>query len=169
VRLERDDGHGDSGSGRKRPVRRPATAGSTTPSARRCDEHVATMVVANEGREVVGAAAVELYADGALLRSVVVNPTVHGRGLAHRLTEAVLTVAKLQGSPTAFLLTTTAENFFPRLGFERISRDEVPASVQASVEFQSACPASAPFRSQSGPTSRRRTGSRHQRRSPIRP
>jgi amino-acid N-acetyltransferase len=42
-----------------------------------------------------------------------------------------------------FLLTTTAERFFPRFGFEEIARDEVPASVQASVEFQSACPASA--------------------------
>jgi amino-acid N-acetyltransferase len=59
------------------------------------------------------------------------------------LTEAALTVAKHRGSHTAFLLTTTAENFFPKLGFERIPRDEVPASVQASVEFQSACPASA--------------------------
>jgi amino-acid N-acetyltransferase len=107
------------------------------------DEHVATMVVAKDGRDVVGAAAVELYADGALLRSVVVNPAVQGRGLGHRLTEAALTVAKHRGSHTAFLLTTTAENFFPKLGFERISRDEVPASVQASVEFQSACPASA--------------------------
>ena len=107
------------------------------------DEHVATMVVATDGREVVGAAAVELYADGALLRSVVVNPTVQGQGLGHRLTEAALKVAKDHGSQIAFLLTTTAENFFPRLGFERISRDDVPASVQASVEFQSACPASA--------------------------
>jgi amino-acid N-acetyltransferase len=107
------------------------------------DEHVATMVVAKDGGVVVGAAAVELYADGALLRSVVVNPTVQGQGLGHRLTEAALSVAAHRGSHAAFLLTTTAENFFPKLGFERISREDVPASVQASVEFQSACPASA--------------------------
>jgi amino-acid N-acetyltransferase len=107
------------------------------------DEHVATMVVAREGLHVVGAAAVELYADGALLRSVVVSPPVQGRGLGHRLTEAALKVASDRGSPTVFLLTTTAEDFFPKLGFERVSREDVPASVQASVEFQSACPASA--------------------------
>jgi amino-acid N-acetyltransferase len=59
------------------------------------------------------------------------------------LTEAALKVAKDHGSRTAFLLTTTAENFFPKLGFERMSRDDVPASVQASIEFRSACPASA--------------------------
>jgi amino-acid N-acetyltransferase len=107
------------------------------------DEHVSTMVVAKKGSEVVGAAAVELYADGALLRSVVVDPTAQGQGLGHRLSDAALSIAKDRGTRTAFLLTTTAEKFFPRLGFEQIVRDDVPASVQASIEFQSACPASA--------------------------
>jgi amino-acid N-acetyltransferase len=107
------------------------------------DEHVSTMVVAKKGSEVVGAAAVELYADGALLRSVVVDPTEQGQGLGHRLSEAALGIARDRGTQTAFLLTTTAEKFFPKLGFEPIVRDDVPASVQASVEFQSACPASA--------------------------
>jgi amino-acid N-acetyltransferase len=59
------------------------------------------------------------------------------------LSDAALSIAKERGTHTAFLLTTTAENFFPKLGFEQIVRDDVPASVQASIEFQSACPASA--------------------------
>ena len=107
------------------------------------DDHVSTMVVAKNGDDVVGAAAVELYADGALLRSVVVDPRVQGQGLGHRLSEAALSVAKDRGTRTAFLLTTTAERFFPKLGFEPIVRDDVPVSVRASIEFQSACPASA--------------------------
>lgn len=107
------------------------------------DEHVSTMVVAKNGSEVVGAAAVELYADGALLRSVVVHPRVQGQGLGRRLSDAALSIAKDRGTRTAFLLTTTAETFFPKLGFEPIVRDQVPASVQASIEFQGACPASA--------------------------
>jgi amino-acid N-acetyltransferase len=40
-------------------------------------------------------------------------------------------------------LTTTAERFFPKFGFEPIDREQVPPSVRESVEFQSACPASA--------------------------
>lgn len=107
------------------------------------DAAVPTMVVATDDGAVVGAAAVELYADGALLRSVVVDPTVQGQGLGRRLTEAALDVARERGSMTAFLLTTTAERFFPKLGFEPIVREDVPPSVQASIEFQSACPASA--------------------------
>ncbi len=107
------------------------------------DSHVATMVVAKRDGEVVGAAAVELYVDGALLRSVVVSPPFQGRGLGRVLTEAALDIAWSRGARVAFLLTTTAERFFPRLGFTRITRAEVPHSVLTSVEFQSACPASA--------------------------
>ena len=107
------------------------------------DAQLQTMVVARDGSGVVGAAAVELYADGALLRSVVVSPAVQGQGVGHRLTEAALNIATRRGVRNAFLLTTTAERFFPKLGFEPISREDVPESVQASVEFQSACPASA--------------------------
>jgi amino-acid N-acetyltransferase len=107
------------------------------------DDHVGTMVVARDGAQIVGTAAVELYADGALLRSVAVDPAQQGRQLGHRLTEAALLLAQTHGATAVFLLTTTAEKYFPRFGFEQITRADVPASVQASVEFQSACPASA--------------------------
>ena len=102
-----------------------------------------TMVVARNAGQVVGAAALELYPDGALLRSVVVDASVQGKGVGQQLTAAALALAKKLGASTVFLLTTTAADFFPRFGFERISREDVPASVRASVEFQSACPASA--------------------------
>jgi len=100
-------------------------------------------VVARQAGEVVGAAGLELYADGALLRSVVVDASVQGQGLGRRLIEAALALADRRGLSTVFLLTTTAAGLFPRFGFERIERDDVPESVRASVEFQSACPASA--------------------------
>jgi amino-acid N-acetyltransferase len=107
------------------------------------DDHLATMIVARDGARVVGTAALELYADGALLRSVAVDPSQQGRHLGHELTEAALRLARSHGAAAVFLLTTTAERFFPRFGFEPIPRDAVPASVQASIEFTSACPASA--------------------------
>jgi amino-acid N-acetyltransferase len=106
-------------------------------------EHVASMVVARDHGKVAGVAATELYADSALLRSVAVDPLLQGRGIGHQLTEAVLGIAREHDLNTIFLLTTTAEDFFRRFGFEQISRSDVPATVQASVEFQSACPASA--------------------------
>jgi amino-acid N-acetyltransferase len=106
-------------------------------------ELVGAMVVARDAGRVVGAAALELYADGALLRSVVVDVSVQGQGVGQQLTAAALAFASELGVPMVFLLTTTAAEFFPRFGFERITREDVPPSVRSSVEFQSACPASA--------------------------
>ena len=107
------------------------------------DEHLPTMLVAREDEQIVGIAGLELYADGALLRSVAVEPRRQGKQLGHQLTDAALHLATTGGANTVFLLTTTAERFFPQFGFEQIDREQVPPSVRASVEFRSACPASA--------------------------
>jgi amino-acid N-acetyltransferase len=107
------------------------------------DARVHTMLVARDDVHIVGAAALELYTDGALLRSVAVDSAFQGRRLGQQLTEAALLMAQQQGASTVYLLTTTAEKFFPKFGFEQVTRGDVPASVQASVEFQFACPASA--------------------------
>jgi len=106
-------------------------------------EHLPTMLVARESGEMVGTAALELYADGALLRSVAVEPRRQGSRLGHQLTDAALQLAMTRGASAVFLLTTTAERFFPKFGFEQIGREQVPESVRRSVEFRSACPASA--------------------------
>ena len=106
-------------------------------------DHVPTLLVARDNGTIVGTVALEVYADGALLRSVAVDPAYQGRRLGHQLTDAALNLATRQGISTVFLLTTTAEGFFPRFGFEPTTRQEVPASVRTSVEFRSACPASA--------------------------
>jgi amino-acid N-acetyltransferase len=107
------------------------------------DELGDTMIVAKDDSHVVGVAALELYADGALLRSVAVDSAVQGQRLGHRLAEAALQMAQARAVQSVFLLTTTADRFSARLGFEHIMRDDGPPSVQASVEFRSACPASA--------------------------
>ena len=106
-------------------------------------DHLDTTVVARRRGEVVGVAALEMYQDGALMRSVAVSPALHGQGLGHQLTNAVLQLARDLDAPSAYLLTTTAAAFFPKFGFERVDRADVPGSVQASIEFASACPSSA--------------------------
>lgn len=105
--------------------------------------HLPTTFVARRNGRLVGTVALELYPDGALLRSVAVDASLRGHGLGHRLVEAAITDAEARGVRAIYLLTTTAEQFFPRFGFVRITRDEVPASVRSSVEFTAACPASA--------------------------
>jgi amino-acid N-acetyltransferase len=42
-----------------------------------------------------------------------------------------------------YLLTTTAEHYFPRFGFTEVGRDAVPQEIRDTLEFRSACPESA--------------------------
>ena len=99
--------------------------------------------VADSGSTLVGVAGIELYGDGALLRSVAVAPDWRSSGLGRTLIDRALEGARASGARDIFLLTTTAERYFPRLGFEGTTRDQVPAGVQGSIEFREACPASA--------------------------
>lgn len=106
-------------------------------------DHLLTTFVARDGGTVVGSAALELYADGALLRSVAVAPDHRGRGIGAELTAAAIALATARRAPALYLLTTTAERYFPKAGFEIISRADVPTGVRASIEFTSACPSTA--------------------------
>lgn len=99
--------------------------------------------MARDNGTIAGTAALELYTDGALLRSVAVAPERQGQGLGRELTKAAIRLAEQRHAPAVYLLTTTADRFFPEFGFQRIERAEVPASVQTSIEFTSACPSSA--------------------------
>ena len=106
-------------------------------------DHFDHILVARDGSRIVGCAALELYEDGALLRSVVVDSGHRGTGLGGKLTRAALRLADEHGIDAVYLLTTTAERFFPRFGFEAIDRADVPDSVMRSAEFTYACPSSA--------------------------
>ena len=106
-------------------------------------DHLDTALVVRLDDHVVACAALEFYPDGALLRSVAVQEPLKGRGLGNQIVRAALDLARQRGTTSVYLLTTTAEEFFPRFGFRQIVRADVPAGVRTSVEFQSACPASA--------------------------
>ena len=106
-------------------------------------EHLHSAIVARHDGRIIGCAALELYADGALLRSVAVVKDWQHRQVGRELTRAALQLARDRGASDVYLLTTTADHYFPRFGFERIERTDVPPAVQTSIEFTSACPASA--------------------------
>jgi amino-acid N-acetyltransferase len=101
-------------------------------------------LVAEREGSIVGSIGIESCGDRfALLRSTAVQNEWRGRGLGRRLVERAIAAAKANGVDAVYLLTTTAERYFPSFGFERVERSEVPDAVQATEEFSSACPASA--------------------------
>jgi amino-acid N-acetyltransferase len=100
-------------------------------------------LVAEESGDVVGAIGLEVYGDAALLRSAVVNPGRRGNGVGSDLVSELLAHAGRRGVREVYLLTTTAEDYFPRFGFTHVSREAVAPAVRASEEFRGACPDSA--------------------------
>lgn len=99
-------------------------------------------VAEHQGR-VIGVAGMERYGDSGLLRSVAVVPEWRGSGIGRTLVDRVLEEGRAAGIREVYLLTTTAEHYFPRLGFACVDRSTVPAALQVSAEFTGACPASA--------------------------
>jgi amino-acid N-acetyltransferase len=93
-------------------------------------EALPTFVVAEAGDDVVGVAGLEVCCDNALLRSVAVSPTWRSHGLGRVLVTRIIADAEARGIHALYLLTTTADRYFPSFGFREISRDAVPADVR---------------------------------------
>ena len=106
-------------------------------------EHLGQFVVGVWDTQVVCAAGLEVYGSTALLRSVVVDEAARGQACARPLLAQLVQQGRAQGVRKLFLLTTTAADYFSRLGFKAINRKAVPATLRQSHEFQGACPDSA--------------------------
>ncbi|NHJ40371.1 MAG: GNAT family N-acetyltransferase [Asgard group archaeon] len=87
-----------------------------------------------------GCIGLEIYNENALLRSAAVRSDSQGKGIGKKLTRAIIAYAKLVGVKNLYLLTTTAEKFFEKEGFENVNRDEVPESIKNTNEFSHLCP-----------------------------
>ena len=95
--------------------------------------------------DLLGIIGLELFGDVALLRSLVVTNSTRGTGLGRLLVAHIERYAKTLGVSQLYLLTTTAEDFFFRLGYSRATRQEAPQAIQNTREFSSLCPDNAAF------------------------
>jgi amino-acid N-acetyltransferase len=100
-------------------------------------------IVAESAGRLIGAVGLELYGGSALLRSAAVEESWRGSGVGRVLVDRALDLARQHRIEDVYLLTTTAEHYFPKFGFTCVSRGAVAEGVRSSVEFQTACPASA--------------------------
>jgi len=105
------------------------------------DFFVAEMTAAPN--RIVAVAGLEVCGNTAVLRSVAVDSEWRSRGVGRELVRQIVCDAESRGIRALYLLTMTAEHYFPRLGFERIDRSSVPDEIAETVEFTSACPATA--------------------------
>lgn len=96
-------------------------------------------------QDPAGVVGLEVYGPLALLRSLAVAASHRGSGLGRTLVAVAEAHAQSCGVQELYVLTTTAERFFERMGYERTERDAAPAAIRGTSEFTSLCPASAAF------------------------
>jgi amino-acid N-acetyltransferase len=94
-----------------------------------------------------GLVGLEILGEVALLRSLVVTP--HGRnvGAGSELVRHAEEQARRRGVRGLYLLTTTAEEFFSKRGYDRAPRETAPAAIRATKQFAGICPTSSAFMS----------------------
>lgn len=87
----------------------------------------------------------ELYGPVGLLRSLAVAGAQRGRCLGRALVGHVEIEAGQRGVTALYLLTTTAAEFFARLGYVPIPRAEAPPAIARTTQFSALCPSSSAF------------------------
>lgn len=107
--------------------------------------HVEHFLYSGPSSQPTGLVGLEIFGDVALLRSLVVRPERRGFGEGQRLVEHAELEAWTKGVRSIYLLTTTAEPFFSKIGYARISRENAPATIKSTREFAGICPASSAF------------------------
>ncbi|MGH7585256.1 MAG: arsenic resistance N-acetyltransferase ArsN2 [Gemmatimonadales bacterium] len=104
------------------------------------DQFPRAYAVLEEDGKSVGLAGLERYGRFGLLRSVAVSPRQRGSGGGSALVSDRLAAAGADGVESVFLLTTTADRWFPRFGFRPVERASLPPEIAASPEASVACP-----------------------------
>jgi L-amino acid N-acyltransferase YncA len=94
---------------------------------------------------LTGVVGLEIYGKVALLRSLAVVQDCRGNGFGKALVAEAEDYAKWRGVAEVYLLTSTAEGFFERLGYRRASREAAPEAIRRTWEFTDLCPSSSAF------------------------
>ena len=95
--------------------------------------------------QLVGLGGIENLGETGLLRSVIIKKSFRNNNLGMEMVSRIIEEAKKMKIHQLYLLTTTAEGFFRKLGFTEAERDKAPKSVQSTNEFSNLCPESANF------------------------
>ena len=90
-----------------------------------------------------GFGGIEVHGADALMRSVVTLPPLRSRGIGRGIVRALEAEAVVMKCRAVWLLTTTAREFFERLGYAAVDRADVPGAIRATAQFSSLCPDSA--------------------------
>jgi amino-acid N-acetyltransferase len=117
-------------------------ASASLPSSDLTPAHLADFFGCGPENSPAGIVGIEVHGSVALLRSLAVTEKSRGRGCGKALVAAAEREARARRVRTLYLLTTTAERFFERLGYAGLPREAAPAAIRRTREFAELCPSS---------------------------
>ncbi len=97
-------------------------------------------VVAEIDSKIIGCGGLEAYNESGLFRSLTVKPLYRNMKIGQHLIDTIFVQAQELGITKLYLLTTTADKLFAKLGWETINRNDVPEEIGNTDEFSSICP-----------------------------
>lgn len=98
--------------------------------------HLKFFIVAKVAQRIVGVIGLEPHGRVGLLRSLCVDPTYRGRGIARKLNASIMAHAHRRGIARLYMFTFDAAEFASNLGFHKIARSRLPKSIRSTWQFQ---------------------------------
>ena len=133
---------------RERPPRSSVVAlleAQGLPASDLTESHLQHFFFAGDAAAPDALVGLEIYGQDALLRSLVVSAGARTQGLGSALVLHAEGYAAAHNVRALYLLTTTAESYFERRGYQRVERADAPPSIRSTREFAGLCPASSAF------------------------
>jgi amino-acid N-acetyltransferase len=133
---------------RLRPPRSSAVAlleSQGLPVSDLTDAHLENFFCSGDDGSPTGLVGLEICQSVALLRSLVVAENARARGLGSARAHYAEQYAGLHNIQSMYLLTTTVESFFARLGYRRLDHAQAPAPIVQTSEFSHLCPSTSAF------------------------
>jgi len=96
-----------------------------------------------ENRALFGFGGLEGAGPDQMVRSLVIPLSVRGRGFGQAIVHELVEQAKADGIEQLWLLTTSADGFFAKLGWHTADRASAPDAIRTSRQFAGLCPSSA--------------------------
>ncbi|MCG3218128.1 MAG: GNAT family N-acetyltransferase [Candidatus Heimdallarchaeota archaeon] len=93
------------------------------------------VLISNNTGEILGLVGIEKYDQIGLLRSLVIEKGFQGLGLGKKMLIAIEKYAKELGLISLFLFTDTAEKFFEKHNYSKLSIENADERLKQSVEF----------------------------------
>ena len=102
-------------------------------------ENFSNFFIAKKQNMILGVAGIEIYEEVGLLRSVAIKPSSQKQGIGQMMVNKIEEFAIKEGVKNLYLLTDTAEPFFLRLNYQKISRNRTDSRIKQTIEFTTIC------------------------------